>query len=159
MPDGPLGWTYTSPLLLEFLAGALIGSAHASGYLPSRNVAWACLMLGLGLFAVAVWSPGWAAERAITWGVPSALLIIAALGLETGRPGPHIFRALGDASYSTYLNHTFTLGVIGVLWARLGDGSLLFDGLMFLVALAASAAVGILSYRLIERPMTAWLKR
>ncbi len=155
----PLWQTYTSPLLLEFLFGALIGVAYIHWYHQVRQVSRVCIILGLGLFALGVWQPDWTELRVIKWGLPSAFLVTGALGLETNQSGNGILMMLGNASYSTYLNHTFTLGVIGIIWARFGNGSLLFDAGMFSFALAASAAIGILSYKLIERPMTAWLGR
>lgn len=91
-------------------------------------------------------------------GLAKILVVIAALGLEVHQPGNRILRMLGDASYSTYLSHTFTIGVIGVVWARFGDGSLAFDIMMLLLSIAASAVIGILSYQLIERPMAAWIR-
>lgn len=155
----PAWRTYTSPLLLEFLAGAGIGVAYLRGNMITRKGAWLCITIGLGLFVLAIWRPGWAEGRAIVWGLPSVFLVVGALGLETGRGSFRTLNLLGDASYSTYLSHTFTLGVIGVLWGRFGNGSALFDGLMFLFALVASAAIGILSYQLIEQPMDQWLRR
>lgn len=152
---GPIWETYTSPLLLEFLAGALIGVAYNRGYLVRGLGVWACLVLGVFLFSI----EGWAQVRALDWGLPSMLVVVAAIGLETKNLGNLVPRSIGDASYSIYLSHTFTLGAVGVIWARFGDGSPMFDGIMFLLALTSSAALGILSYVLIERPTTRWLQR
>lgn len=154
----PLFLTYTSPLLLEFLAGVLIAMAFHRGWLASPSLGWVCLVLGLVLFALTVIRPEWGGVRAITFGVPSALIVIAALSLESGRSGARILVALGDASYSIYLSHTFTLGVIGSVWAVIGNGSIAFDTTMFVLAIIVSAMVGMASYRLIERPMVTYFK-
>jgi exopolysaccharide production protein ExoZ len=95
-------------------------------------------------------NPGWA-TRAVEWGLPAALIVLGVLALETGRENPTL-HLLGDASYPMYLSHSFTLGVMGALWV---GGSVLLDTAMFCAAMAASAIVGILSFRLIERPMIA----
>lgn len=155
---GPLWQTYTSPLLLEFLAGALIGATYVRGRLITRRGAWGCLALGLLFFAFDAWAAGWTDVRILRWGLPSVLVVIAALGLETHQPGNRILRMLGDASYSTYLSHTFTIGVIGVVWTRFGNGSLALDTTMLLFSIAASAVIGIISYQIVERPMAAWIR-
>jgi exopolysaccharide production protein ExoZ len=141
-PQGAVASVYTNPLLLEFLAGALIGRAYLAGLLPGRAGGWACLGLALVIFALPL-------PRIIGWGVPAALIVIAAVTLETGRANPHL-RLLGDASYSIYLSHTFTLGVIGAAWI---GGSAVGDIASVGFGIAASVVVGVLSFRLVETPL------
>lgn len=158
-PDGAIGQTYTSPLLLEFLVGALVGRLYVSGYMCGRLAGTICLIAGVALFAAAEWSPGWAGTRALTWGIPALLVFIGALALETSKPRPRLLRLLGDASYSIYLSHTFTLAAAGMLWSKLRNDSLVIDVSMIIVALVASAGVGVVSYRVLEQSFMSWFKR
>lgn len=158
-PDGAIGRTYTSPLLLEFLVGALVGRLYVSGYMCGRFAGALCLSFGVALFATAEWSPGWAGTRALTWGIPALLIFIGALALETSKPRPRLLRLLGDSSYSIYLSHTFTLAAAGMLWGKLRNDSLVIDVSMTVIALVASAGVGVVSYRILEQPFLRWFKR
>jgi exopolysaccharide production protein ExoZ len=68
-------------------------------------------------------------------------------------------KALGDSSYSLYLTHLFTLGVLRVLWSRLLPGSPTEVGACAFLAtsLVTCSIVGYLVYRMIEAPMLARL--
>jgi exopolysaccharide production protein ExoZ len=80
---------------------------------------------------------------------------------HTRRDGGHaVLMALGDASYSIYLTHVFTLGALRVVWVRLvPDASMTSSVMLMAVSLTVSASVGWLCYRLIERPLTKWISR
>jgi peptidoglycan/LPS O-acetylase OafA/YrhL len=64
---------------------------------------------------------------------------------------------LGDASYSLYLTHTFVLRPFEKWWQSvIGDHA---PPWIFLVtATLIAVAVGLLTYRLLERPMTRYLQ-
>jgi exopolysaccharide production protein ExoZ len=65
-----------------------------------------------------------------------------------------VLLAIGDASYSIYLTHLFTLGVLRVVWAKAFPES----QLMFLVVgMPVCAIVGWMSYRWLETPLLHWL--
>lgn len=157
-PTGPRWEAYTSPLLLEFLAGALVGDAYVRGQRITRYGAWICITLGLCLFAVDAGGVIWTEARAARWGLPSVLVFIGALGLESSRPTNKVLKQLGDASYSIYLSQVFTIGFFGFIWLRIGNGSLLFDTAIFLLAIFTSAVIGIISHQLIERPINELIK-
>jgi exopolysaccharide production protein ExoZ len=68
--------------------------------------------------------------------------------------------ALGDASYSIYLTHIFTLGALRLLWGHFIPKPTLASSIAWMaVALVGSALAGWICFRLIERPMTQGLKR
>jgi exopolysaccharide production protein ExoZ len=64
---------------------------------------------------------------------------------------------LGDASYSLYLTHVITIAAVAAIWTR--QLSFLPPVLFIAVSLAASIAVAMLCFRLVERPLTHGLKR
>lgn len=65
---------------------------------------------------------------------------------------------LGDASFSIYLCHWFVLSAIGKVLADLQPPSLLAEPIR-LIGLFASLAVGVLLYKLLEKPIDLWLRR
>jgi exopolysaccharide production protein ExoZ len=88
-----------------------------------------------------------------TWGIVpqvigAGLVVFGALHFDWKN---RLLLVLGDASYSVYLTHLFTLGVLRVV---------LKDPVAFMpAALVACSAVGWLSYRLVEVPTLRWLGR
>jgi exopolysaccharide production protein ExoZ len=94
--------------------------------------------------------------RFLAIGLPSALLVLGAVILERGGGMPKwpLPKLLGDASYSIYLSHVIFLSVFGQLWRKLEIGSGPASYLAFAVlSVILSAAVGILVYVLIEKPL------
>jgi exopolysaccharide production protein ExoZ len=79
---------------------------------------------------------------------------------KRGDIGHPLLMTLGDASYSIYLTHSFTLAALRVLWAHFIPNPTLASSIGWMaVALVASALAGWICFRLIERPMTRGLKR
>lgn len=159
-PFGPVPLLFfENSLPVEFLLGMLLGLAlPALRRLPS---AWgALLVVGgfCGLLAsplpiVSVW-------RGLWWGLPATAVVGGSLALESrwGAASPRWMLELGDASYSIYLVHTFALAAVGMLlhqshrpWA--GEIGVAMAG-----AIVLSTAAGELSYRMVELPITRWLK-
>ncbi len=146
--------TYTNPLMLEFAAGVGLAEAWRRQRLPGAGMA--LLLMAVGILAL--WLPGWQTVpqtwRFAAWGLPMALLVTAALSLEKAgrvmRLAP--IAALGDASFSIYLWHSFLMTRV--------TGAVAEHGLpvRMVAALVASGAVGLVSFRCFERPVTAWLR-
>jgi exopolysaccharide production protein ExoZ len=71
---------------------------------------------------------------------------------------PNLLSYLGDASYSIYLTHLFTLGMLRAIWVNMvHTPSLMSSIALMAVSLAVSAGVGYLCYQLVERPLTTWI--
>jgi exopolysaccharide production protein ExoZ len=69
--------------------------------------------------------------------------------------GHPLLMAVGNASYSIYLTHIFTLGVLRIVWVRLVPTATMTSSIALVaVSLVSSASVGWLCYRLVERPLT-----
>lgn len=154
--DSPLLITYTDSLLLEFLAGIIIGVFYTRGFALNSTLTRAMLTASIILFVGTETSilPGGA--RALTWGVPAILLVIATLSLEKGgKISRHnSLQKIGDASYSIYLSHILTIEVVELLWMKFDwQMETVTSQLTFLVfCLVASMLVGIVAYNMIERP-------
>lgn len=148
-PANPILATYTSPRLLEFAAGAGIGHYWRHGAL--RESLWISVAgIGLGAWLLVTgWEP-----------VTGAALIVAGcLNPALAELKSPLLLALGDASYSIYLTHLFTLAALRIVWTHAVPHVSMASAVAFMaVALAVSAAAGFAVYRCIEKPMTEWLK-
>jgi exopolysaccharide production protein ExoZ len=157
--SSPFGW-YTAPILLEFAAGVLIGIAYHRSASISAWTASAMLVSGaiciLFVSANEPHIPGWHGTRALNWGVPAALIVCGAVFLERGglvrRFEPLVF--LGDASYSLYLTHVFSIFAVSMVWQRLDLWMLPGAGaLFFLAASSVSLLAGNITHIWIEKPL------
>lgn len=149
--------TYTNPLLLEFAAGLWLGVAWKSDSLPRAR--WGGIVLLAGLTAFAGWEILFGTQpqgfRAFVWGVPATLIVAGLLTIEQrlGLMRSPFLLLLGNASYSIYLTNVF---VAAAAWRALGHISL--PG-YFGAAIVASAAGGVMFWRVVERPITQLARR
>jgi exopolysaccharide production protein ExoZ len=150
--DSALWVTYTDPILLEFLAGVLLGAAYTTQRRLSIPASLLLIAIGFTGFAATIMlglrADSW---RAVHWGIP-ALLIVAGMvfcersGKMTHWRLPHF---IGDASYSLYLVHMFAVALVFRSLGRLH----LPDALEIGVAVVVSIGVGMVVYVVIERPL------
>jgi exopolysaccharide production protein ExoZ len=160
---GVLG-VYTDSITLEFVYGVLIGCLLTSkGPLP-RFAAIAASIVGLSLLAWFSNEQALPVARCISWGLPSALVLLGVVSLEYrfgGWESP-LARLLGDASYSIYLTHLFSIGIIFVIWRKLGlvsvDENWNVEAVLFVaISFMLSAFVGVVSYLYLEKPILNYL--
>jgi exopolysaccharide production protein ExoZ len=146
--NSAIGITWTSPLLLEFLAGLLL--SQAQGRLPGAWIGLLLLVLGIaGLaFGVPIRQALGGDYRVVTWGIPAFAVVSGALMIEyAGRwPGKLIWplAKLGDISYSLYLVHTL---VIAIGHRFLGD-----NVAASIVIVAGTIAVATGCFHFVEKP-------
>jgi len=147
--DAPLFLVYTRPIILEFVAGMLIARLWLDKRVPSRPLAFALVGLGLaGFAAIGVlrlpFDEG-------TCGPLACALVYGTVALEKHRGIPRLALpvVLGDASYSVYLWHTFAISVTAKAGTLLG----MPPALIFILSICAGLALGLVAYRLIERPL------
>jgi peptidoglycan/LPS O-acetylase OafA/YrhL len=146
-----------SPLTLEFLAGCLIAHLIAEGIGQSKSVGIWTFFLGLLLLSM-TWIPSISSmnlRREFCFGLPATLMVYGAVTLErcVGFTGPKWLRSIGDASYSIYLSHIFTLSLCIVVWKRFEKPGYFDNTFALTLMFAASIAIGILSYRHLEYPL------
>lgn len=158
-PASAVASTYTSPLLLEFLAGVWLGWAWNKGLRLPILLSVAMLAAGLGAIAYLEWAKiDIAPWRTLAWGGPSVLIVAGGLGLERAGAAPRWpwARFLGDASYSIYLIHGLVVAAVLKIFTRMQGAPL---PVMILGAVVASLAAGGLCHVLFERPLTRMLHR
>ena len=149
----PLASTYSSPYLLEFVAGIILAQGWLRG--GSRD----SLPQSLFLIVFGFYCLGSLSSRLTVLG--GAFLVVAGclnhkICAIQNRP----LLALGNASYSIYLAHQFVLEALAWSWMRMfplvtWTSSVFFTSL----ALVLCALAGYLCYRFIERPLTSRLRR
>ena len=159
------------PLCLEFGLGCLLFFGQE---LLGPRVSWALLAAALVLFTMVVphfdylagvpyhsaatvmsgadYAQSW--QRVLLWGMPSALLVGAFLGLErSGRLTlawwPLV--ALGDASYSLYLIQSITIDPARWLTRVSGTTNPLVPAAFYAVL---SVGLSLVCWQLVERPLT-----
>jgi exopolysaccharide production protein ExoZ len=158
-PHSPILATYTSPLLLEFLAGLWIGKAWTDGASMPPAMATVLLVAGAALLGMVALS-GVDVEpwRLLLWGGPAVLIVGGAMGLERAGKVPRwpAVKFLGDASYSIYLVHTLAVSVAVRLSTYLG---LTRGPLVFIVAVAGGLVAGVICFLVVERPLLAVFQR
>ncbi len=145
-----------NPLLFEFAAGMWIGVAAGAARLPRAVGSGLLLLAGLAAFGI-YGATAWRDEawRALTWGVPAAMIVAGAVGLEMrlGCFRSLALKRLGDASYSIYLFHPIAVAAVA---HTLGYGQ---PWLFIPAALAAAILAGLAGRARIERPLIAFLRR
>lgn len=164
-PQGPAAITYTSPLLVEFLAGYGFALWRKAGGRLSTPLANGLLLGGIGGFAAAAilaGSPeGW--TRLVVWGLPAMALVAGAVALDdSGRlPASRLLSRLGDASYAIYLSHGMAISALVLLLKRVGMplDSALGQPLLGLAVGVGATAAGLAVHVLVERPMMDWFRR
>lgn len=160
-PSGPFALTYTSPLLIEFMIGCLLGVMYERKALPRPAVAVFLLATGCGLLLTSgmLSAANISASRFFHWGLPAFLIVTGALALEPKLKDWRLPMLLGDASYSIYLTHGVVLSAVksAVVFSGNGAPSLLAGGFI-LAGCLASVVGGVLAYRMIEMPLVAICK-
>lgn len=153
-PEGVIDF-YSNPIILNFAAGMLLGRAYLGGWLSSKPHIGFYLII----FGIICW---WMADRLdlgnrlIGAGIPSTAIVAGVCLVGTQLPHWPVLQKLGDASYSIYLSHVFTLGALRWLWPKWVPSSWQgwWASLMFMVvALALCAMAGVGVYRWIESPI------
>jgi exopolysaccharide production protein ExoZ len=146
---------YTSPLLMEFLAGVWLSEIVQRGKIPGVKIAVAMLFIGLLGFVVSLSRPPPELWRFILWGGPSLLVLCGAISIELRRGLPSIksLKLLGDGSYSIFLFHPFVLRIVGTPLVK-------FPAVICVAAVVvACAAVGMATFYMLERPLLTLLRR
>jgi exopolysaccharide production protein ExoZ len=147
---------WSSPIVLEFLAGAWIGYLRYKNFSLPRLSFWPLALCTALAFGALYFIPP--AYLLPLMGGASVLLILTATlpaGIERLK-APEILCALGDSSYSLYLSHAFVIGIMGLLWSWI-FADILNPYAYMALSIVIAAAAGHIAYWLIERPLLVWI--
>lgn len=140
-------FTFTRPIILEFLAGIVIGEFWIKGKLPSAALGTAMVAATLGGFTYL--QVARMPFDALLCGPLAAGLVVGILAIEREwkpRKIP-VLALLGDASYSIYLWHSFAIAVVAKVGASLG----VHAAIVFSTASLAGILFGVACQYLLER--------
>ena len=145
---------WTNSIVLEFLMGVAIAALYRSQWHPSSSLSIALLALCAGLVLLFI-TPPLGLPRFVTLGLPAACFVFAAVFAPEPTSGwaIDVARALGDASYSIYLSHMYSLRFFRLIWCSL-TGGMLSDWWFMAAGLVWVCALGYALYALVEVPLT-----
>jgi exopolysaccharide production protein ExoZ len=154
---------YTESIILEFVTGMMLGHLWLQGKLRiSPPTAFATILVAFAVI-IALTPFKTPESRFLIWGLPALLVVSAGLALEPrGRFVSHgSLKLMGDASYSIYLTHILTLGVLRTAWRWLGliEHDPVSAWTFLIVSIAVSALAGIAVYYVVEIPMLRFFRR
>lgn len=162
LPGNSVAGFYTSPMILEFGAGVLLGALATQGAGLTRiALPWGAAMLAGGLLTMALAPDARDLPGVLARGGPATMIVLGLLVIEAHRGlfRSTLFHRLGDASYSIYLSHMVTLSASSQFW-RLLDLPRDPGGLCLYVvfAVAVGLAGGGMLYLFVERPINRRLR-
>jgi peptidoglycan/LPS O-acetylase OafA/YrhL len=152
-----------NPLTLEFIAGCLLAVHYHNGKEFKANGKWLVAIACVGMIAAIlgyVYFEGQTANAPYGWwrllyyGIPATIIVFCITHAERNGTILHNFLIQsGNASYSIYLSHLFTINVVGRVWSIVAvDG--VFDNIIaLLIAFILVLIAGFISYWYIETPL------
>ncbi|MEH3122981.1 MAG: acyltransferase [Sphingomonas phyllosphaerae] len=146
MPHGALSF-WTNPIILNFLVGLGLAQLFIRNVEIPTPVAILFVVLCVVFFVTDPFAPLFGARSVI---VPATLLAAAGI-LGKSVNWPRVALAIGDASYSIYLTHPFTLNILTMVWRKAGLP--LSSVLYFLCLMLGSLAVGYVAFLWMEKPL------
>jgi len=165
----PLVSVITSPHLIEFLAGSIIGLFFLNKKINNFQsinqsinqsiMPVLLIVIGITLFIVTLYMPEENISRVIKWGGSSALIVSGLVFLEKKGATLKWFNNkwlnnVGNASYSIYLSHIFIINLIGKVWTTFING---YFSLFVITSVIVSLSAGYTLYFILERPITNYL--
>ncbi len=149
----PYFWTRS--IILEFGFGMLIGHMALADIKPSRVLALGLAVAALVLLVLGKISPSYLPDRALLYGMPSALLVMAALAFDAdgqNNSGSMLMVRLGDASYALYLLHPFVWRGLAV---TVGGALTAISPILFIaLGVTLSCIAATIVWRGFEKPVT-----
>lgn len=152
-PQSPAGF-YGRGILFEFILGIVGGMLYKRNAVPNKVISAALALLSL--CALFLTPPQPDIDSFFTAGIPSFLLVISCLSLQRIESINNFFKSLsplGDASYSLYLAHPFSIAIVSRLLAKSNTP----DWISFITLCATSILISWWSYKAIEVPISSAL--
>jgi exopolysaccharide production protein ExoZ len=153
-PQSPIAFTYTRPIILEFVAGIVLAQLRLAGRIPAGLFGLPFVVLALCGFAVIHLLSLDFDERLC--GPLAFALVLGVISLEKGDMLPDIplLTYLGNSSYSIYLWHTLIISVI----AKFALSHDLPPDAAVVLCVIFGTLLGILAYEGIEKPLRSLFK-
>jgi exopolysaccharide production protein ExoZ len=156
-PEGAVIATYTSPALLKFFDGIILGVLYRSSFGSRPRPTIGVLLIVAGVVASLYHA------RTLSFiGFAPTMIVAGSLAFESElRRAPNsILHSIGDASYSIYLSHLFFIRALELGWLHFAVFGLskAADAVYVIVALLFAVSGGVLVSRFVERPVLSLLQ-
>jgi len=144
---------YGNPIIFEFLGGVVLAWLYLGKRLLPTGVAVPLVPLAFaGLVILDGWHSG--LPRLVSAGIPSLLLIYALISIDFTKVREFkTLHLIGDASYSLYLSHVFTLVAVRVAYGFLPFDWMQHELIFIFFCLVGSVIVSLFVYRCFEAPV------
>jgi exopolysaccharide production protein ExoZ len=146
---------YGETVALDFVLGMIVAWLFLKRQ-ASPVMIVAVFLIGASIFAIGVveGAPE-GSERALYWGVAGAALLFVCVFSEKqwGWPNWRFLSALGDASYSVFVSHLFTLALVTSFMRAFRIFPMLGVWGARIIFLGAAWTLGLVVYTAIERPL------
>ncbi len=148
---------YARPIVLEFLAGSIIGWLFIKNIRLPAWCFWAGVAFTLGAIITLFFPDQFFALTGLEYSrmavaITSITLLVLPKGAEYV-PAPKWSIMLGDASYTIYLSHPFAIGAITQAVLLMGWQGSLSPWLIFWTIFVVSIIGGLIAYQIIEKPL------
>lgn len=162
--EGVIGDFYGRMIILNFCTGCLLAIVFSRpGFVKKISRSgpiWIAILAASEFFLFLVFPLPPAFVGVATLIILNALVFaLLSLDLQGRLKESRFMNELGTTSYSAYLLHPFVIPVVGVAVMRIVGTSGLAILVMFVVTFIATVIVSALSYRIIERPSNAFLRK
>jgi exopolysaccharide production protein ExoZ len=149
--------TYTDSLTMEFAFGMILGYVVTTRPQVLIVVVGGAVIATAAIALLQVRLPGVPLARFVAAGIPASAIVATALWLDRDGRVPHVplLMLLGNASYSIYLTHGFSLGAMRRVWPMFFDSNLISTNAAFMgIGLVVTSAVGVAIFKYLESPVT-----
>jgi exopolysaccharide production protein ExoZ len=154
---------YSNQIIGEFVLGMLIARAYFDRRLDRITIIPAVSMLIIAVAAMILGAPYVDTARFAVFGLPAAMILVAALAIERRGAVGHwpLLLLIGDASYSLYLVQIFPIAILRYVWRRFDLSVHTWPWAILFVASCFFTAIllALISYFAVERPSLRWLRR
>lgn len=152
---------YTGNIIVEFAYGLMMACLFLAGRRIGQPLCILLVLAGMALLIAGdfVKMPD---VRALFYGLPALMIFAGTLHmrLNPGSAAVRLLQLAGDASYSIYLSHMMSMAVCGMVWRKVLGGGLPGNTALFMLfSIPVCAVGGWLCYKLVEEPMTEWLRK
>ncbi|KAA0691418.1 acyltransferase [Neorhizobium sp. P12A] len=148
-PQSPVWFTYTRPIIFEFVAGIVLAQLWLTGKIPNGSFGLPFIAIGLCGFAAIYFLQ--LDFNEFSCGPLAFALVLGIVSLEGGGKLPSIrpLTYLGNASYSIYLWHTLAISVI----AKFAVSHNVPPDVATLLSAILGTIFGVIAYEAVEKPL------
>lgn len=149
LPETTATKFYGEPIILEFLAGAMLGWLYRQKVLLPQRWAWVLLAVGFAFLFINedLVRPD---DRYYGWGIPAIFIVYSAVSIDFSKlPFVRWLNYLGDASYEIYITHAFTLAFLRIIANHFPIGALQQPVIFVILCLVLSSIVGAIIHEII----------